>query len=76
MADYMTLRDSFAMAALTGVHEFTHAGKTWRFEAPYMGPPVLLRADDEPCARQPGRRSPFWAAFEAWERQKENLDVR
>lgn len=53
-------------------HIFTGAdGREWRFEMhPYMGP-ILLRKDDEPAARQPGSRSPFWAAFEAWQQRRQ-----
>lgn len=42
-------------------------GRRWRFEAhPYIGPIVLLGMSDTPAARQPGDKSPFWAAYDAW----------
>jgi hypothetical protein len=41
-------------------------GKWWRFEMhPYCGP-IVLRADGEPAAQQPGSHSPFWVAFNRW----------
>lgn len=45
-------------------------GKVWRFEMhPYCGP-IVLRRDGEPSARQPGERSSFWPAFEAWQERR------
>lgn len=32
---------------------------------PYLGP-MLLRRDGEPRKRQPGPRSDFWRAWDAW----------
>lgn len=43
------------------------AGKAWRFEMHRICGPIVLRADGQPKARQPGSRSPFWPAFEAWQ---------
>jgi hypothetical protein len=41
-------------------------GRRWTFEVhPYCGP-IVLRADGNPKARQPGSRSPFWDAWERW----------
>lgn len=45
------------------------AGKAWRFEMHRICGPIVLRADGQPKARQPGSRSPFWPAFEAWHQQ-------
>ena len=42
------------------------SGKFWAFEPhPWLGP-VVLRANGEPKARQPGGRSRFWPAYQAW----------
>ena len=42
------------------------AGKVWRFEwHDYCGVDVVGRRD-ESLARQPGRRSAFWPAFQKW----------
>lgn len=47
-------------------------GRRWRFEwHPYFGPAVL-RADGQPKARQPGSRSPFWRALDAWRARQED----
>lgn len=41
-------------------------GWAWTFEDhPYCGP-VILSRDGNPKARQPGSRSRFWPAYEAW----------
>lgn len=41
-------------------------GKPWTFENhPHFGP-IVLRKDGNPKARQPGSRSRFWPAYEAW----------
>lgn len=38
-------------------------GRKWTFEMhPWCGP-IVLRRDGNPKTRQPGSRSPFWAAF-------------
>lgn len=43
----------------------------WLVEAhPYLGPQVL-RKDGEPRVRQPGERSPFWAAWDRWQKREE-----
>lgn len=47
------------------------AGKTWRFEQTRMFGPVVLRADGQPTSRQPGSRSPFWPAWQAWHDQQQ-----
>lgn len=48
-------------------HTVTDAtGRTWRFEQHHYCGPIVLRQDGEPKARQPGSRSPFWPAYEAW----------
>ncbi|RQO57983.1 hypothetical protein DBR47_14420 [Paucibacter sp. KBW04] len=53
-------------------HTITDArGRTWRFEQHRMFGPLILRADGEPAARQPGSRSTFWAAWEQWREQQE-----
>lgn len=41
-------------------------GRSWRFEQHHYFGPIVLRQDGMPKARQPGSRSPFWPAFEAW----------
>ena len=49
-------------------HVVTDAhGQTWRFEMHrFCGPIVLRKTGGQPKERQPGSRSPFWPAFEAW----------
>lgn len=42
------------------------AGRPWRFEVHRFCGPIVLRQDGQPKAAQPGSRSPFWPAFEAW----------
>ncbi len=42
------------------------AGRQWRFELHNFCGPIVLRQDGQPKAAQPGSRSPFWAAFDAW----------
>lgn len=51
-------------------HEFTHAGRTWRFEIGMMGYPWPLKRDGTPWKDLPGERHPFWRAFEAWSAQR------
>jgi len=42
-------------------------GRVWDFEQhPWCGP-IVLRRDGNPKARQPGSRSRFWPAYEAWQ---------
>lgn len=53
-------------------HEIRDAsGKCWRFEMHRWSGPIVLRADGEIATNQPGDRSPFWPAFEAWQAQQE-----
>lgn len=49
-------------------HEVVDAnGKPWLFEMnAYFGPLVIGKRGGEPLATQPGPRSPFWPAFDAW----------
>lgn len=42
------------------------AGKVWRFEMHRFCGPIILRADGEPKTMQPGSRSRFWPAYQAW----------
>lgn len=42
------------------------AGRPWRFEVHRFCGPMVLRQDGQPKSRQPGSRSPFWPAFDAW----------
>lgn len=52
-------------------HTLTDAhGRVWRFEQHRMFGPLILRADGEPAARQPGSRSAFWPAWKAWRTQQ------
>lgn len=46
---------------ITDVH-----GQPWRFEMHHFCGPIVLRQDGQPKERQPGSRSPFWPAFDAW----------
>lgn len=41
-------------------------GRTWIFEQHPMFGPVILRKNGNPKSRQPGSRSPFWPAWQAW----------
>lgn len=54
-------------------HTVTDArGRAWLFEMhPYSGP-LVLRQDGKIAAVQPGYRSAFWPAFEAWQQQQES----
>jgi len=45
-------------------------GRTWRFEDHHYCGPIVLRNDGEPKARQPGSRSTFWPAYEAWSKAR------
>jgi hypothetical protein len=41
-------------------------GRRWTFEQhPWCGP-IVLRKDGQPKSRQPGSRSIFWPAYQAW----------
>lgn len=42
------------------------AGRSWRFELHHICGPIVLRQDGSPSERQPGSRSQFWRAFDAW----------
>ena len=46
-------------------------GRPWRFELHHYCGPIVLRQNGEPKARQPGSRSPFWAAYEAWSKARD-----
>lgn len=49
-------------------------GKTWIFEDhPRIGPIVLKTEGGDPDPRQPGERSPFWKAWNAWKDQGKRL---
>lgn len=49
-------------------------GKAWVFEDhPRFGPIVLKEAGGEPDPKQPGERSPFWKAWNAWKEQGKRL---
>ena len=41
-------------------------GRPMRFEFHGVCGPVTLDSNDEPLKRQPGSRSPFYPAFDAW----------
>lgn len=43
-------------------------GRVWRFEFHRYFGPLVLGKRGEPLSRQPGSRSPFWQAFEAWQK--------
>lgn len=49
------------------------AGKAWTFEDhPRLGP-VALNARGEEASEQPGSRSAFWPAWQAWKDQGKRL---
>lgn len=51
-------------------------GKEWRFEdPPYFGPIVETKTGAV-RENQPGERSPFWPAVEAWYAQGKQVDER
>jgi hypothetical protein len=51
-------------------------GKIWWFEFhKYCGPSVLKKNGD-PRRHQPHEKSPFWDAFEAWDRQGQRSEQR
>jgi len=41
-------------------------GRQWLFEQHHYFGPIVLRKDGEPKSRQPGSRSKFWPAWQAW----------
>lgn len=41
-------------------------GKVWLFENHRYCGPMTLKKNGDPCARQPGARSPFWPAYAKW----------
>ena len=41
-------------------------GQSWRFEMHHFCGPIVLRQDGQPKTTQPGSRSAFWPAFDAW----------
>ena len=49
---------------------FDARGRKWTFENTRMFGPIVLRADGEPAARQPGSRSAFWPAWEKWRAER------
>lgn len=65
-----------ACCAAAPEHTITdERGKRWRFEQTRMFGPILLRSDGEPAARQPGPRSPFWAAYQRWQDQQQRPPI-
>lgn len=46
-------------------------GRAWLFESHRMFGPIVLRKDGQPKSRQPGSRSTFWPAWDAWYEQKQ-----
>jgi len=42
------------------------SSREWYFEQHHYFGPIVLRKDGEPKSRQPGSRSKFWPAYEAW----------
>ena len=50
-------------------HSITdQAGRKWHFEWHPMFGPTVLTAQGAARVRQPGVKSAFWDAFEAWEK--------
>lgn len=49
------------------------ANKVYRFEDSDRFGPYTLGAKGEPLSRQPGERSPFWHAYQAWRDQGRRL---
>lgn len=41
-------------------------GKVWSFEYHWYLGPTVLNKDGSPRVRQPGIKSPFWAALDKW----------
>jgi hypothetical protein len=61
----------FSLTTSGPAHTITDAtGRAWRFELHHYCGPIVLRQDGEPKTRQPGSRSPFWPAFEAWSKAR------
>lgn len=54
----------------TPEYEYTHEGRTWRFEYSAWGGPWPLRRDGQPFKNAPGLKSKFWPAFAAWWKEK------
>ena len=50
-------------------------GRPWLFENHPRFGPIVLRKDGNPKARQPGSRSKFWPAWEAWRNQQANINA-
>lgn len=48
------------------VHQVIAAGHLWRFEHHWFCGPTVVTKRGEPLKRQPGPRSPFWPAHQAW----------
>ena len=46
-------------------------GRQWLFEQRRMFGPIVLRQDGNPRSRQPGSRSRFWPAWEAWHEREQ-----
>lgn len=70
----MTMTPICSCCAASPEHTITDArGRSWRFEQTRMFGPVVLRADGNPKSRQPGSRSAFWAAWEAWREAQHSL---
>lgn len=44
-------------------------GHEYRFELHEYCGPIILNKNGDPAKGQPGERSPFWKAFEAWSKQ-------
>ena len=51
------------------IHTITVRGKPVRFEMTRFGPVTLTRAGD-PSVNQPHEHSPFWPAFNAWQKEQ------
>ncbi len=63
---HVCIGGTHAIVTYPDLYEVTHEGRVWRFEYHEWLGPTVVRKDGEPCAKQPGYRSPFWAAFETW----------
>lgn len=54
-------------AGCVAEHVITDAhGRPWRFEMHHFCGPIVLRRNGQPKTAQPGSRSAFWPAFDAW----------
>lgn len=51
------------------------AGKVWIFEDHPRFGPVVLNSRGNPTAQQPGGRSAFWPAWQAWKDQGKRLQI-